>query len=483
MHDPNVTKCNDRRCLRPRSRAGNALPVGPLVVAAIAVVSSILVVAWPKAEREGLAFWTFAPHHTRMYDPAIEQWNTDLDPDDPHQQPVVLSTISTGAMTQRTQAGFWAQTPTADLMEVERSMIGRFVAGPIEEVGFHDLTDRIREEGIDQRLNAASFAPWTSRGRIFGLPHDVHPVLLVYRADLVEAAGIDVSQIETWDDFERLMRPLIADLDGDGTNDRYLLGLWYTGIDDLEVLLLQAGGGTFDADGRSLIASEQNAKVLARVVSWCLGPNRIAIDAPEFSPSGNQLKLEGRVVAALMPDWLAGVWIDSMPALGGRLKLMPIPAWEPDGRRTSVRGGTMLAIPKTTENFEAAWAFAKELYLSPDLARELFVSNHIISPVMDLWAEPFYAARSDYFSGQQSGLAFIEQAPHVPHRSSSPFHQIAMQRILDTSTRLKNYAEQNNLYDADALLPEARRLLEATERLMLQEMERNVFIAGGTDDE
>ena len=476
----NVTICN--KPTRKKHRGG--VPLGPLVIFCIAVLSSIAIALWPSPQRDGLVFWTFAPHHTRMYEPVIEDWNQQVTSEDPNQQRVFLSTLSTGALAQRTQAGFWAQTPTADLIEIERPMIGRFVAGPLDEVGFHDLTDRIRAEGIDQRIVGTSFTPWTSRGRIFGLPHDVHPVLLCYRADLVEAAGIDVSQIQTWDDFERLMRPLVADLNGDGTTDRYLLGLWYAGMDDLEVLLLQAGGGTFDAEGRSLIASEANAMVLARVVSWCVdGPNRIAIDAPEFTASGNELKLKGRVVAALMPDWLAGVWINSMPALGGKLKLMPLPAWEPGGRRTSVRGGTMLAIPKTTENFEAAWTFAKELYLSPDLARELFESNHIISPLVDLWDEPYYARRSDYFSGQQSGLAYIAEARNVPPRSSSPFHTIAMQRITDTSTRLYQYAQANNIGDADALLPEARRMLQATESLMLAEMQRNVFIAGGPSDE
>ena len=59
----------------------------------------------------------------------------------------------------------------------------------------------------------------------------------------------------------------------------------------------------------------------------------------------------------------------------------------------------------------------------------------------------------------------------------------AMQRILDTSARLKNYAEANGITDAEALLPEAKRMLEATESLMLQEMQRNVFIAGGPSDE
>jgi len=70
--------------------------------------------------------------------------------------------------------------------------------GPLDRVGCLDLTDRIHAEELYERFNAPSFSPHTSRGRIFGLPHDVHPTVLAYRADLVEEAGVDVSEIETW---------------------------------------------------------------------------------------------------------------------------------------------------------------------------------------------------------------------------------------------------------------------------------------------
>jgi hypothetical protein len=58
-----------------------------------------------------------------------------------------------------------------------------------------------------------------------------------------------------------------------------------------------------------------------------------------------------------------------------------------------------------------------------------------------------------------------------------------MQRILDTTARLHAYAQDNGVYDDQALLPEARRLLAQTEARVLEEMQRNVFIAGGGRDE
>ena len=472
----NVTKCNIQTFMKRLA----SLPMGPAVIALIAVTSSVAIAVWPTTQSEGMVFWIFAPHHARMYDGVIKEWNENAQRNGT--EPVQMYTLSMGALNRRIQSGMWAKTPTCDLVEIEQPSVARFMAGPVEEVGFYDLTERIKEEGIYDRLNKPSFAPWTSRGRIFGLPHDVHPVLLCYRADLVEAAGIDVSQIKTWDDFERVMKPLVADTDGDGDTDRYLLGLWYTSANDVQGLLLQAGGGTFDAQGNSIIASDANAKVLARITTWCVGPSRIAIDAPEFSPTGNQLKLEGRVVAALMPDWLAGVWKNAMGDLKGKLKLMPLPAWEPGGRRTSVIGGMMIAIPKTTQDFDSAWTFAKELYLSPKLAEQLFESNHIISPDTSLWDKPFYKVSEPYFSGQQSGLMYIEQAPHVPFRTSSPFHQVAMQQIMDVGVALKSYAEANKVYEPEALIPEAKRLLEAVDKRIKQEMSRNVFIAGQPEE-
>ncbi|MFN3168828.1 MAG: ABC transporter substrate-binding protein [Phycisphaeraceae bacterium] len=473
----NVTKCN--KTFTPARLRD--VPIGPAIILLIAVVSSIAIAAWPKQKHEGLVFWTFTRHHAQMYGPAIERWNAQSDANGV--EPIQMHVLSLGALNRRTQAGMWADTPTADLVEIERSSVAQFMAGPVDSIGFYDLSERIELEGIAAEINAPSFSPWTSRGRVFGLPHDVHPVLLCYRADLVEQAGIDVSTIETWDDFERIMRPLLADLNNDGETDRYLLGMWYTSGQDVETLLLQAGGGTFDAEGQPIVASDANARVIARMVSWCAGPGRIAIDAPEFNPSGNQLKLSGRVVAALMPDWLAGVWMNDMQDLGGKLKLMPIPAWEPGGRRTSVMGGTMLAIPKTTRDFDTAWAFAKELYLSRDLARQLYETNHIISPVVALWDEPFYQKPQPYFSGQRTGLLYIEQAPYVPSRSSSPYHQIALQLIIDSASDLKDYAQANDAFDPDALLPEAKRLLQQAEARIENEMSRNVFIAGGGRDE
>ena len=73
------------------------------------------------------------------------------------------------------------------------SNAGSFFRGPLKDVGFMDLTDRVHRSGLWDGMVHARFAPYTSRGRLFGLPHDVHPVQLAYRRDIFEKEGVEVT--------------------------------------------------------------------------------------------------------------------------------------------------------------------------------------------------------------------------------------------------------------------------------------------------
>lgn len=462
-----------------RPRRGFLLPREMLspavaVLGLIALVSTLGVATLRPEPTDGLSMWMFARAHKLMYDPVIERWNEE-------HTPVRARILSIPALERRMLGGFLAELPTADLLEVERRIARRAFAGPPDTIGFLDLTDRLRAEGLLERINPPSFSPWSSRGRIYGLPHDVHPVMLAYRRDLVEAAGIDLSRVETWDEFIAAMRPLMGDNDGDGQPDRYLLPFW-TGnahLDVLELLLLQNGGGFFDAQGRVDIDNDANAQVLIELVRWMTGETRVAADVPEFNPSGNALKLEGYIVAMFMPDWLCNIYRNEMPALEGKIALMPMPAWNPGGRRTSVWGGTMLGISRLSADPETAWAFAKHLYLSDELSRVLYEEGDIITPVVDHWSDPIFDEPDPFFSGQPKGRMYIDLAPDVPERIASPYSALALTAVQTALVRLKDHADALGTTDRAALAPRARELLAEAERQVRAQVARNVFLAEG----
>ena len=176
------------------------------------------------------------------------------------------------------------------------------------------------------------------------------------------------------------------------------------------------------------------------------------MNAPEFDAAGNRMRLDGFVLCSFMPDWLTGAWRQDLAQLAGKVKLMPLPAWKKGGRRTTVMGGTMLGIPKQAPDFASAWRYAKHLYLSPDLARELFRTTGIISPIKRNWADPVYDEPSSYFSKQRVGRMYIAAAPDVPARTSSPYNALARFKIGDGALALKAIRQENRqVYRGESL--------------------------------
>ena len=453
--------------------ARSPLSPGAWVIALLGLCSTVAIILWQIPIRKGITFWTFSLNHQQMYGPVIARWNKEHADPKEHISPLV---IGIPALERRLLSGFLSNTTVPDMTEVETVMVGKFFSGPLDGVGFTDLTEILKREDLLSQINTPSFSPWTTRGHIFGLPHDVHPVLLGYRADIVEAAGIDVNQIETWDDFVRIMRPLMPVNPRTGYPDRYLISVWQTSQYAIDILLLQAGGGLFDDTGKPTMNSDVNARVITTIVSWVSGPNRIATDAPPFDAEGNQKFLDGYCLSNLMPDWMAGIWMKDLPGLKGKVKLMPVPAWEKGGRRTSVQGGTMLGFPKRSADFAKTWEFGKQIYLSRELAVELYHRTGIISPVRANWTLPVYDEPNPYFSGQANGRLYIEQAPHVPNRPSSPYKVVALNRMIDATVKLKRIAEARGIYDVAGLAPLVKTELDEAQAYVKEKMATNVFL-------
>jgi len=443
---------------------------GRIVILIIAILTTVIVLLIPEEEREGLPFWTTRPQHYDSFAPNLAKWNA-AHPD----KRVDMQMIPEPAFERRMLSGFLTGTPVADLLEASSTVSPKAFLGPLDQVGFLDLTDRLHAEGVYEQFNEASFAPYTSRGRIFGIPHDVHPVLLAYRADLVEAAGIDVSQIETWEDYFRILRPLMADRDGDGRPDRYLLEFSEVRSTEIVWLMLQNDGTIFDENGEPTFANERNAHVLAHLITWVSGPNRSCIEISTTASSHRQ-RLDGMAIGALAPDWLLGWWKLENPGLSGKVKVMPLPAWERGERRVSVSRGCMIGISKASKHIDLAWEVALYLYTSAEVAETLFNEVYIISPVKALWEQPFYHAPDPFYSQQPVGSLYINYAPQIPLYPSSAYTPNAEKAIATAAMALRAYAERNEIYDAEALKPEALRLLQEKQDTLKRLISRNVFL-------
>jgi len=378
---------------------------------------------------------------------------------------VDLQLVHLTAVTSRLRAAFWEDLDVPDMVEVEISKAGSFFRGPIEDVGFIDLTPYLEADNLLGRIVPTRFTPYSNRGRIFGLPLDIHPVMLAYRRDILEEEGIDVDAIQTWDDFVRVGRQLTI------PGKRFMLQLAETQTGHLEMMMFQRGGGYFDRDGNLIMDNEIAVDTVKFYVPLIAGPERIGTELGSNALFTQALE-QGYFLFVVAPDWTSYVIENDVPRVSGKMALMPLPAWEEGGRRTSTLGGTMLAITKHCTNRDLAWELAKHLYLDPDKLAERFNRNNIIAPLQEAWNDPAYAQPREYWSGQPIGQLYCRLAPEVPPQYASPFIELAKVKMAEVLAASAAYYRHHG---QDGFDPYVRKRLKQAADEVRAFMKRNVF--------
>ena len=447
----------------------DVLPIGfaPTVMLAIALATGGYLLAVDKeAQRPDLTVWTFSNTHYDAFKqstPVFEQRHVPLDID--------LQLVHYRVLDRRLRSAMWAGLDVPDLVEVNFNRAGTFFRGPVDRVGFIDLTsylERTDSTGASyrDRILPSRLAAYSNRGRIFGLPHDVHPHALAYRRDLFEAEGIDPDTIKTWDDFIEAGRRLTI------PDKRYMIQFDDTGVLSFEALLLQRGGGFFDAGGELTIDSETAVQALLWFVPIVAGPDRIADNPASQGQAFYKAIGDGYVVCFLCPDWLTSKIEMNLPHLSGKLALMPMPAVTPGGRRTTVRSGTMLGITTATPDPELAWELATYLYFDRARVGQRFRTTNTLPPNRDAWEDPAFHEPRAYWSDQRIGELYIDLASQAPTQYSSPYQELAAAKVGQVIAGACTYYR---LHGEDGFESFVRgRLNEQAQAIRIQ-MQRNPF--------
>jgi arabinosaccharide transport system substrate-binding protein len=442
-----------------------------LLVIAIVATSLRVVVTARRPPRADLIVVTSMGSHYETYKRAI--------PDFERRRGITIQLQYANAVSlqSRLQNAMLSGGDVPDMAELLEGSLSFFARGPRKDIGLLDLTDRVRDAGLDRRLVASRFSLWSSEGRVYALPHDVHPVMLAYRRDLVEALGIDVRTLDTWDKFVEAGRRVTRDTDGDGTIDRYMIDLSYDGSWSIDGLIAQRGGQLFDASGAIAFDNEVTASVFEWLLRQTFGPRKIAYDADASVQSGQSLMkavTDGLVLFVWTPDWRSRVFQDEAPYLKGKMALMPLPAWEPGGRRTTVWGGTGLVIARHTRRPDLAWDLANFLYFDPKGMGDRFTGTNIIPVLMDGWTLPELDAPNPYYSGQPIGRLYADLAPSTPPRNLNAYSYIADEKIYEAYQRSLEYYER---FGEVGLDPAVHRELARAEDYVRRRVERGRALA------
>ncbi len=204
-------------------------------------------------------------------------------------------------------------------------------------------------------------------GGFWGMPYHDGPECLVYRRDLLEAAGLAVPQ--TWDAFHAAARALHAP-----ERQRYgtVLALYPDGHNsfyDFCIHIWSRGGEPFDGGGRPAFTSPHAHAALDFLRTLAADDSAIAPGCRDLdSVKSGLLFAEGKV--AMMANWFGfAAYADTVAdsRVKGLVDVAPLPAG-PGGRSVSLNVFWVLAIGAGSANKPLAWDFLR----------------HCATPAMDL---------------------------------------------------------------------------------------------------
>jgi arabinosaccharide transport system substrate-binding protein len=443
------------------------IPLGlaPLLIAVMALIAGLYLLVHPVSRRHAdLIMWTFGVSHSDAYKETAERFA------DRTGHTVDLQLVNYNAVNQKLRSALWAAVNIPDLVEIEKSAAGGFFRGPLDKVGFLDLKPYMVRDGILDRIPANALATYTDRGAIFGLPHDIHPVMLAYRADIVDPylkqRGRRMEDLATWDDYFREMHGLLI------PEERYLLQVEYGDAWAFQIFLMQRGGGIFGPDGALRMDDETAVQTMLWMIPLVAesGTRQVAASLGNWQPSYYRGLVEGFYIAVLCPDWRSSSLETFAKELSGKMRVVPLPAFEPGGLRTSQIGGTMLGITRAAKDPELAWQFAKEIYYgSPEKHGQLFRTMNILTPDRLAWSDPAYHEPRPYWCNQILGEEYIALADEVPPFYSSAFLPAATSKLNEAIVACYSHYRSHG---ADGFEPFVRQRLKSSADYVRAQMAR-----------
>ena len=358
--------------------------------------------------------WNIA---ARALQGAAETYNEEMDAD------VSVEEMGGDSWEQRFQTAITSGEGAPDFSVVQNYDVTNYASVG----GLLDLTDRIEETDMEDDIVEGKWQTVNYDGGYHAIPWDIGPTGVFYKRDRYEDAGIDVDDIETWDDFIEAGQQMPDDVS--------IINLPPGDIDQMyRMLLRQRGGQAFTDDGAVAVASEdsiavaqliqdfQDAGITTRIETWSGG---------WFTAFA-----EGTLASVATAAWMDGTLRAELPDTAGNWGVYKLPAFEEGGTRASNRGGSNMAIPSQIDDegtinraFDyCAWAMSNE-----EVQNTMLEEFGLFPSLTTAYDAEIYDEELDFYGGQAIFSLFAEVAEQIEpynYTTDTPEVQDAVQTEL-----------------------------------------------------
>ncbi len=279
-------------------------------------------------------------------------------------------------MHNKLQIALQSGSGAPDIADVEVGKFPNFLRG---DIPFADLTSIV--EPVKDVFVQSRFGIYSKDGKVYGLPLHVGATVMFYNKDILAKAGVNSKDIETWDDFVKIGKQVVAKT-----------GKPMTTIETMDVfsffpLIIQQGSDFFDEKGSCIINNETNVKTLQFLYDMVY-TEKVAVPTPggnhhaeEFYSFFNQ----GGSAALMMPMWYMLRFVNYMPDIQGKIEIKPLPRWTAGGDRSAGMGGTATVAIKSSPVLEDAISFLDYSKLSVDAQEAVWTILGFDPPRLDVW--------------------------------------------------------------------------------------------------
>lgn len=290
-----------------------------------------------------------------------------------------------------------------DIAMLEVDQFDRFKEAQGSFENLYDLgAEDVQDEYLEWKWNSGE----NQEGDfLFGLPTDIGPKALYYRADVFEEAGLptDPAEVEALINSPEAFK---------AAGEKVLAETGKPFVDSIEMAFrayLDASEQTYlNPEGELLIAEGDNDVKKAYDYAVELNEAGVVGEFEMWSPEWANAVNDGEFAVELGAGWLKGWMEGNAPDAVGKWRVATLPT-----EFAANWGGSYLAVPNETENAQAAYDFAEWL-VSAENQLESFQSKGLFPSAPAVYEmDEFKANEDEFFGGQVTSSVFAEAAQDI----------------------------------------------------------------------
>ncbi|GGS40265.1 ABC transporter substrate-binding protein [Deinococcus knuensis] len=258
----------------------------------------------------------------------------------------------------------------------------------------------------------------------YAMPWDSGPVVIFYRRDLYQQAGVNPTAIKTWDDFIAAGKKVNAKFDG-----KVKMGIVGNGQDDewFRMLANQNNCFYFDNAGTSVTVNKPGCVDALNTVKKLYDAQVVATG--DWGGQITSFK-SGKSASAMFGAWYEGTIRTNAPDQKGKWGVYPMPASKPGGVRAANLGGSALALPSSSKNKAAAYAFMENALATTGGQVAMLKSQGLVPSLLSATKDPYVKVAQPYWGNQKVWQTILDTLGDVPQARGTQYFQDARQVMI-----------------------------------------------------